>query len=201
MHLETKTIAALDETPDHGLTVIDAVETYLVSDGDGFLRVVSNALVGNSLEAPVFRVEDRVELQSSVPCLAAVAGHARVEVNGVKCSAWRALPVPAGGRVKVVAHGGAAYLAFSGLSGRLGRVRPGERFHVKQADGFGAELAARCVPLSLLNEYFNGGAQDALLEKVLRHLKLACEMAKRGAKLVKVRIGGKIYEVWVEEVG
>ena len=200
MRLQTKTIASLDETSVHGLTVIDAAGTRLASDGDVFSRAISNALVGNSLETPVFRVGVYVELWSSVQCLAAVAGHAKVEVNGVKCGTWRALPIPAGGEVRVLADEGEAYLAFSGLSGQLGPVEPGERFYVKPVEDFGADLSARYVPPTLLNEYFNGGARDVLLEKILRHLRLACEMAKRGAKLVRVKVGGKIFDVWVEEV-
>jgi len=201
MHLQTKTVSALDETSIRGLTVIDAAETCLASDGDRFLGAVSNALVGNSIETPVFRVEAYVELQSFVQCLAAVAGRAKVEINGVECGAWRALPVPAGGEVRVLARDEAVYLAFSGLSGRMGLVRPGERFYVNPVDDFGVELAARYVPPSLLNEYFSGGAQDALLERILRHIRLACEMARRGAKLVRVKVGGKVFDVWVEEVG
>ncbi len=203
MYTETKVISTLDETAAHNLIVLEASGVYLVGEGgraDTFLKAVANALVSNGIDNPVFEIEGSVELRVSVPCLAAVAGHADVEVNGRRCSAWRALPVPAGGRVRVSVKKGVACLAFSGLRGRLGHVEPGARFALKPVEGCDGDLAARYVPLSLVHSYFNDGAREDILAKTLRHIRLACEMARRGAKLVKVKVRGKIFDLWVEEV-
>lgn len=200
---ETRIISTLDETAAYGLAVIDASGAYLVKEGgraDTFLKAVANALVSNSVDNPVFEVAAFMEVQVSVPCLAAVTGHAEVEVNGKRCGTWRALPVPAGGKVRVSANGGLACLAFTGLYGRLGHVKANERFAVKPVNGFDADLAARYVPLSLVRSYYSNGAREDVLTKTLRHIALACEMARRGAKLVKVKVRGKIFDLWVEEV-
>lgn len=203
MSLQTKIIPAFDEETVHGLTIVNASGVRLVGDrelADGFLKAVSNALVGNSLASPVFEIEGFIEAELAVPCLAAVAGQAKIEVNGRVYDAWRALPVPAGGSVRVTTENKVAYLAFSGLSGHPGSVKPGARFPVRPISELGADLAALRVPPSLVRKYYSGEPREKLLERILRHLRLACEMARRGAKLVRVRVGESVYDVWVEEI-
>ncbi|OYT25750.1 MAG: hypothetical protein B6U95_08620, partial [Thermofilum sp. ex4484_82] len=59
------------------------------------------------------------------------------------------------------------------------------------------ELPARRVPDTLKRK--TGELKEEIC-KAARSIKAALEAYRRGAKLVKVKVNGQVYEAWVEEV-
>jgi len=188
---------------------------YLKQASDPFASAVSNVLVGNEEYAPVFEVYGYAEFAVKKLSLVAVAGRGSVEVressSRVKMSLWRAFPLPPGS--VLVVRGNPLYVAFKGLKTRWSgkrRVRPGNGFEVSSVSSNGdlEDLPARYLPLSFLLEAAksgvgrNSGAGELLkiIERIKKHVKLACDAVRRGAKLVRVRVDGKSVDVWVEEV-
>ncbi len=190
------------EAPAH-VEVLDAHSSEIVDAAEGWERLlwaVSNVLAGNPITNPAVRVGGRIEVRASVPTLAAVAGDCDVYVGGVRARPWRAVPLPPGSTVRVEARGGSAYLALRGLRARALSVGRGLRLLVSAVTGF-EDVVARYVPESLLRAFeSNGTTVDELIHRVARHVHLACEMVRSGAKLIKVRVGNAVYEMWVKEV-
>jgi len=201
----TEALGALGEPAADRATVevVDACGVQIVQQAEGWERffcAVSNALVGNPLGNPVLRVEDRLGARARGPTLAAVVGAAEVYVGGRKLEPWRALPLHPSCEIKVVADGGPAYVSFSGLTAHAARVEAGIELLVRRIEEV-EDVLARFVPRSLLQACLSGGEScERAIERVLRHLRYACAMAREGAKLVKVRVGELVYELWVKEV-
>lgn len=190
-----------------GVIVVSARAARLVTAAeaaDDFSYVLSNALVGNPPNNAALEVRGKLVIESRIPTLMAVTGSARVLIGGSEYKPWRALPLPPRKRARVEALGGVAYVSLSGLRASAAEIVSGARLGVQELNGSFNDLAARYVPLSMLNEYrrsrSDGDARRGLLTKVLRHLRLASEMARRGAKLIKVRLGEEVYDVWIEEL-
>ncbi|MCS7105355.1 MAG: hypothetical protein NZ954_07305 [Thermofilaceae archaeon] len=206
MSLETKVLSTINEEFDRGLTVISSSNTWLIKRKrktvDYFYSCVSNVLVGNPLLSPVFKVKGSLGVVIHVPSLVAVVGDAEVRVNERSCGTWRAIPVRAGWHVHVTARNGSAYMAVYGLEGRPSRVVNGALFSMKPLYNIDADISARYVPPSLVAECATSkdNVGTHLLSRILQHIKLACEMARSGARLVRVKVGGLVYDVWVKEV-
>lgn len=204
---ESKVLPSLVESNRVALEILEGNSIRLVTisaAAEPFLCAVSNALVGNSLSNEVIEVEGELAFRCSAPVLAAVAGQSStIQIGERFYKPWRALPIPPNKAVKVTTQGGLAYVALKGLK-TLDMA--GENSVIATAYEFThtPDLQARYIPEKFLREYFeslgNTNVLEGLLTKVLRHLKLACEMASKGAKLVKVRIGTDFYEVWVNEI-
>ncbi|MEM1508787.1 MAG: hypothetical protein QW291_06130 [Thermofilaceae archaeon] len=203
---ESKALPSLVESRRVTLEILDGNGIRLVTTSvatEPFLCAVSNALVGNSLSNEVIEVEGELVFRCGAPVLAAVAGQSTVQIGERFYKPWRALPIPPNKVVKVVTQGGLVYVALKGLkmldtTGKNNAIATACEFtHTP-------DLQARYIPEKFLHEYLksldNTTMLEGLLTKVLRHLKLACEMASKGAKLVKVRIGTNFYEVWVNEI-
>jgi len=204
--------------------VITQGEVYIVEGAglnhlglarDPFAFAAANVLVDNSEHAPAFEVHGLAEFKAEAPLIAAVAGVGSAElVNGdsrVRVGLWRAFPVPAGFVLRV--KGSPLYVAFRGMQGvGLGkrRVAKGLVFKARKVNGNGEvkDIKARYIPVSILREAralrakLDGRIEDLalLLEKIKRHVRLACEAARRGARLVRVRVNSRLIDVWVEEV-
>lgn len=196
---------SLHELQDvHGIEVVDAYAAQIVHKAQGWqklLLAVSNALVGNPLLNPAIKVDGYIEVKAKVRTLVAVAGYAEVTIDGRKLSAWRALPLQSGSKVRVEAIGEPVFVAFSGLQAHQSNVLVGLGFQVSSMTDFDGSLFARYVPQSLLQTYLRGEEEiEELIQRVVRHIRYACEMAKCGAKLVKVKVGDKVYEMWVKEL-
>lgn len=206
MSLETKILSTINEEFDKGLAVISSSNTWLINckrgTADHFYGCVSNVLVGNPLTSPVFKVRGFIEVVVHAPTLVAVVGNAEVRVNERSFGTWRAIPVHTGWHVYVTARNGSAYMAVYGLEGRPSRVVNGALFSMKPLYDIDIDISARYVPPSLVAEYVTGKDDDGtyLLSRILQHIKLACEMARSGARLVRVKVGGLVYDVWVKEV-
>ena len=187
-----------------GIEVVDVYAAQIVHEAHGwqkFLLAVSNALVGNSLLNPAIRVDGFIEVKTGVRTLAAVAGSAKVILNGRLMSAWRALPLQPGSRIRVEAKDEPAFLAFSGLQAGQSNVHAGSGFRVSSAADFDGSIFARYVPQSLIQACLRGEEKlEDSIQRVVRHIRYACEMAKCGARLVKVKVGDRVYEMWVKEL-
>ncbi|RLF06036.1 MAG: hypothetical protein DRK00_02745 [Thermoprotei archaeon] len=207
MPREPITISTIVEGRAMSVVVVSAQDARLVTASDAtddFSYTLSNALVGNPLDNAALEVRGEVELESRIPTLMAVTGSAKVLIGGSEYESWRALPLPPRRRARVKALEGVAYVALSGLKAAAAAVGAGAWLGVQELNGRFEDLAARYVPSSMLREYLrargDGEACRWLLDKILRHLRLASEMARRGAKLIKVRVGEEVYDVWVEEL-
>jgi len=203
---EPITISTIVEGRAMSVVVVSAQDTRLVTASDaadGFSYTLSNALVGNPLDNAALEVRGELELESRIPTLMAVTGNARVFIGGSEYRSWRALPLPPRKRARVEALRGVAYVALSGLKAAAA-VGAGACLGVQELNGRFDDLAARYVPYSMLSEYLraksDGEACKRLLDRILRHLRLASEMARRGAKLIRVKVGEEVYDVWVEEL-
>ncbi len=177
---------------------------------DPFAYAAANVLLDNSEHAPVFEVFGTAEFEVAADSIAAASGKGSVELfsngTGMRVRLWRAFPVPAGYTVRV--KGSPVYVAFKGLRG-MGpgkrKVRAYAELEAERLNGKGdlKDLKARYVPSSFIHEArLRKGLSEllTLLEKMKRHIRLACEAARRGAKLVRVRVNGRLVDVWVEEV-
>lgn len=189
---------------EQSLEVIDAFNAQIVQQAEGrekFLLAASNALVENPLFHPAIRVEGRLEVRARTPTLAAVVGNALVHIGGRSCKPWRALPLHAGCRLDVEAVEGPVYVAFSGLRALASQLKAGLKLVVKQVSEIDCVVLARFLPQTLVRDcLYNGDSCENAIQRVLRHLRYACEMAKSGAKLVRVKIGDTVYEMWIKEV-
>ena len=194
-----------------GIQVLSVRDARLVSTSgvdevkDPLAYALSNALVDNPIDGAALELDGYLEVRTGSPTLMAVTGDARVEVEGKALPTWRAIPLPARSRVRVEAIGSVAYVSFKGLRADCSELKAGTVLRTHELDGRCDDLIARYVPSSLISEYLrvrtNGGSWSELLTRVLRHLELASEMARRGAKLIRVKIGKEVYDVWVEELG
>lgn len=204
MQPEAKILETVAEADEHGLEVLDAHEVQVVQNAEGrerFHWAVSNALIGNSLYNPALKVGGWLEVKVESPVLTAVTGNANVNVSGRSFKPWRALPLYAGCRMRVEAGEEPVYVAFSGLKAHVAQVRVGLRLIVGRVSEVDWDVLARYVPRSLLQACLNGSeACESAIQRVLQHLKYACEMAKNGARLVRVRVGDVVYEMWVKEL-
>jgi len=165
--------------------------------------MVSNLLVGNPMEHPVLEVRGAVAFKPLKRVLMAVTGEASIKINGSAFQAWRALPVPEGAEAVVRALSPPAYVAFKGLEAPPDGVKPGTLVKASELDGVESDLMARRVPATLLRECMASATQSSwrsIVEKIARHIELACEMARTGAKLIKVKIGHDVYELWIKEL-
>lgn len=203
---ESKALPSSVEYRRATVEVLESIGIRVVTTGaaaEPFLCAISNALVGNSLNSEAIEVEGELTFRCDAPVLAAVAGRSTVQIGERAYKPWRALPIPPNKTVKVAAQSGLAYVALKGFK-KLNTTRENGVIATAYEFTNNPDLQARYIPEKFLREYFmslgNTTALEGLLTKVLRHLKLACEMASRGAKLVKVRIGTDLYEVWVNEI-
>ena len=168
-----------------------------------FPYFISNALVGNSLGSRAIEVREYLELENGSEAigLGAVTGEAEVRINDREGRPWSAFPLPPGAKLRVVATGGPAYVAFYGLQAPTSTLSKGTTLTMREPERFN-DLHARYVPENLLKEYAKrNDVNGRFLYKVIRHLELACEMARRGAKLLRVKMGSHVYDVWIEELG
>ncbi|MEM0460008.1 MAG: hypothetical protein QXZ31_09100 [Thermofilaceae archaeon] len=195
---------AVERLEDQGLEVLNAFDARIVQEAEGmekFLWAASNALVDNPIFHPAIRVEGRLEVRARTPTLAAVTGNAVIRAGGRVCKPWRALPLYAGCSMVVEAVEAPVYVSFSGLRALASQLKAGLRLVVKRVSEIDGDIIARFIPQSLVQACLNNGEPcDKAVQRVLRHLRYACEMARSGARLVRVKIGNTVYEMWVKEV-
>jgi len=166
-----------------------------------YLHAAANLLCLNSLMAPAIELrEGALTVEAESRFIAAVAGEARVTVDGQRASPWSALWVS---RSLEVSAERRAYVAIKGLTssarGRL--LLPPElrlELNASEADGVHPRvLAALKVPPSLRVD--NGDWLEAA-SKLRRYFDLLVDIVQRGAELVRVNLGGVEYEAWVLEL-
>jgi len=212
------------------LEVLSSNKTYIIqakdlkSDGyitDLFSYGISNLLVGNDYLAPAIEVLESIELFFKDGALIALAGKGLAKLGDKELPFWRAIPVPPGSKVKIKSLLKPVYVGIMGLSypfkGKYS-LSKGARLRFEILNGWAniKDIIARRVPSSIVQTYEKimdriSNSERSLqvklqiqlqfLEKVSRHLQLVHEAVQRGAKLIRVRISGKEYEVWVEELG
>ena len=147
------------------------------------------------------KVMNRIALTPDKDALIAVTGWGEAVVRGqgrtLRFDPWRAIVVPANTVLEVRAKG-EAYVAVKGLVPNGGMLGGGVRLICEPIRRMPEDLHARYVPPTLLDRLSreDGGA----LKLVWRHLELVKEAVRRGAKLVKVKVNGRQYDVWVEEL-
>ena len=211
------------------LEVLSSEKTYIVRAMDfkreGYIRDlfsygISNILVGNDRLAPAIEVLESLELFFKDGALIALAGKGLAKMGDKDIPFWRAIPVPPGTKIKIKSLIKPVYVGIMGLSypfkGRYSLSRGAKlRFEILNGWANVKDIIARRVPVSIIEAYekisekiinsersvqFHMQLQLQFLEKVVRHIQLVREAVQRGAKLIKVKISGKEYEVWVEEV-
>ncbi len=122
---------------------------------DFYSYALSNIVLGNNISSPAIELlHGKLVIESNVDTVAAVIGNAKVIVNGVEVSSWRAFPLPKGSKLIVEALTPPIYLSFM-QSGALVEgaslpytLKSGEKFHSDEVSLKDVidELPARYVP-------------------------------------------------------
>ncbi len=211
------------------LEVLSSNKTYIVHARDfkneGYIKDlfsygISNLLVGNDRLAPAIEVLESIELFFRDGALIALAGKGFAKIGDKEVPFWRAIPVPPGTKIKIKSLIKPVYIGIMGLSypfkGRYS-LSNGAKLRFRILNGWAnvKDIIARRVPVSIVQTYekisdklvnsertiqLSMQIQLQFLEKVAKHLQLVREAVQRGARLIKVKISGKEYEVWVEEI-
>ena len=193
------------------IKIIDTSNARVVrpnSASDPYLHAAANLLVGNSeWERAIEVSRGRLEMEFGRESAIALVGDCEARLNGVELPLWRAVPVPAGSRLEVQSSS-TAYLAVAGgleIPLALELLRPGLVLG-SQPDGslprVLEELPARYVPENLKAKLLSRSAiyDGDLIGELAECLKAAVEAYRRGAKLIRVRVGNTIFDAWVEEL-
>ncbi|ABL77567.1 hypothetical protein [Thermofilum pendens] len=185
------------------IVIRSANRTFLspspLSSIDKYLHAAANIISFNPLIAPAFEVRGgALELQLHERVTYAVTGDATVLADGEQAETWRAGVAQRSLEVKAT---GTAYVSIKGLqvsSVEPAQVRPGLSLAAVNPDSVPPKvLQAVKIPAGL--KY----PQNDWLESVSRlqrHVALVADAVQRGAELVKVKVGGSEYEVWVLEL-
>ncbi len=211
---------------EHMVEALVAKSCYIVRAGDSdglsyvadpFAYSASNLLVGNAPFSASIEIRGEARLRFSEEALISLTGSCEAVLCGVKAPQWVAIPVAEDVELEIRANGNVAYVGITGLDASFVGSRPlreGVRLALRRCyeELSRRRLNALRVPSGILREYqehlssFKQGTaalkQSALnlIAKLERHLRLACEAAERGAKLIRVSVGGRTYELWVEEI-
>lgn len=178
------------------------------SASDPHLHAVANLLVGNSeWERAIEVSRGSLEVEFGRELAIALVGKCEAKLDGIPLPLWRAVPVPAGSRLKIRANS-IAYLAIAGgleAPLALDSLRPGLELG-SQLNGslsrIMEELPARYVPESIVTKLISrpGEYDGDLVGELAKCLRAAIEAYRRGARLVRVRVGGLTFDAWVEEL-
>ncbi|QOJ78453.1 hypothetical protein IG193_06770 [Infirmifilum lucidum] len=166
---------------------------------DKFAHAVSNVLSLNSLTSPAFELRGgELELALREKALLAVTGDVEIVADGRKVEPWAAFNASESVKVKANAT---AYVSVRGLKATTKRRLPlksGITFSFDGLDGLNERsLRALRVPHTL--RVVNGDWLESVA-RVQRHIGMVLEAIKKGAEQVKVRVGGREFEVWVLEL-
>ncbi len=187
------------------LRIINAYNAFITpspaKSWDKYAHAAANVLVGNNPHSPAIEVfNGYLELLSDKPTLVAITGNASASIGNNQVEIWRSIPLPPGHVLRVEGY---AYVVVRGfevnVDGVKVAVKKGNTINCFSLNGDfkHKEIMALKVPPTLR---FVDGNWKEMLEKLARHIHLAREAALRGASLVKVRVGAKEYEMWVEEI-
>lgn len=164
-----------------------------------FAHAAANILALNPPTRPAFELRRGVlELEVDTKTIVALTGAADASVDGKKAESWAAHIAEKTIRVKTDS---VAYVSLRGLN--VPAIRPlplrgGEVFQAEQANGVGTlDLRALRVPATL--RAANGDWLESIA-RVQRHVSMVLEAVKKGAKLVKIHVGGGEFEAWVLEL-
>ncbi|HDI31528.1 MAG TPA: hypothetical protein ENF80_01800 [Thermofilum sp.] len=195
------------------LEVISANEAYILSNNTSPLSKICNLLVENDFLNPVILVKKYLKIRSKGKLLVSISGEGKVVLNEKEVPLWRALVLPPSYTLTLYPTK-ELYLGIKGLSCStqdkfLYRLRNGEVLSCTELNGNISleKVVISKVPESLLREYLtlNGEKEREdkgrkIVEKIIRHVKLAKEAIVRGAKLVRVKVNGVTYEALIEEI-
>jgi len=195
------------------LEVISANEAYILSNNTSPLSKICNLLVENDFLNPVILVKKYLKIRSKGKLLVSISGEGKVILNEKEVPLWRALVLPPSYTLTLYPTK-ELYLGIKGLSCStqdkfLYRLRNGEVLSCTELNGNISleKVVISKVPESLLREYLtlNGEKEREdkgrkIVEKIIRHVKLAKEAIVRGAKLVRVKVNGVTYEALIEEI-
>ncbi|GEM_PF-5989246 len=195
------------------LEVISANEAYILSNNTSPLSKICNLLVENDFLNPVILVKKYLKIRSKGKLLVSISGEGKVILNEKEVPLWRALVLPPSYTLTLYPTK-ELYLGIKGLSYStqdkfLYRLRNGEVLSCTELNGNISleKVVISKVPESLLREYLtlNGEKEREdkgrkIVEKIIRHVKLAKEAIVRGAKLVRVKVNGVTYEALIEEI-
>ncbi|RLE65585.1 MAG: hypothetical protein DRJ38_03465 [Thermoprotei archaeon] len=170
---------------------------------DPYLHSLANLLVDNKESAGTIEITSgRVKLLFHDDAVIAVTGDCEVKIGNTEASPWQALPVAKGSCVEVSSNS-IAYIAVVGgfetpyLVLSLAKNRVLGFFSNGRLSQLIDELPARRIPQTFRRK--SGEFKDGIY-RAARSLKAALEAYKRGAKLVRVKVNGRVYEAWVEEI-
>ena len=166
-----------------------------------YMHAAANIISANNPFSPAIELrEGRIVLEAVAKVLFAVTGNAHVEINGKKAEPWRSYTLTPGSRVTVE---GNSYISLHGLqaygvSTKL-PLSPGFTLSCTTVNGeFTAKkLLAFKVPVTMR---LDTGNWREMIRRLQRHVALAREAVEKGAELVRVRVGGREFELWVQEL-
>ncbi len=166
---------------------------------DKFAHAVSNVLSLNSLTSPAFELRGgELEISLGEKALLAVTGDAEVIADGRRVEPWTAFNASENVKIRTNA---VAYVSVRGLKATTKRKLPlksGVSFSFNGLNGIDdRDLRALRVPPTL--RAVNGDWLESVA-RVQRHIGMVLEAIKKGAEQVKVRVGGREFEVWVLEL-
>lgn len=198
------------------LEVISADEAYVLNSSTNTpsLIRICNLLVENDFINPVILVKRFLKIKSKGKLLVSISGNGKVLLNNKDAPLWRALILPPSYTLTLLPEK-ELYLGIKGLScpahnEPIHKLKEGDILPCAELNGNVSleKVVISKVPESLLREYLtlNGNKVEDkniernIVEKIVRHVKLAKEAIMRGAKLVKVKVNGVIYEAVIEEI-
>ncbi len=166
-----------------------------------YMHAAANIISANNPFSPAIELRDgEIVLEAVSKVLFAVTGNAEVEINGRKAEPWRSYTLAPGSRVLVR---GNSYVTLHGLQARGVASKlplsPGLTLACSTVNGeFTAKkLLAFKVPVTMR---FDAGDWREMIRRLQRHVALAREAVEKGAELVRVRVGGREFELWVQEL-
>jgi len=170
---------------------------------DPYLHSLANLLVDNDESAGTIELlSGKIKLLFHDDAIIAVTGDCKVKIDDAEVPAWRAIPISKGSCIEVTSNS-IAYIAVVGgfetpyIVISLVKNKVLGFFSNGKLPKLLEELPARRVPDTLKRK--TGELKEEIC-KAARSIKAALEAYRRGAKLVKVKVNGQVYEAWVEEV-
>lgn len=166
-----------------------------------YMHAAATIISANNPFSPAIElVNGHIAFEAVTKAFFAVTGDARVEINGRKAEPWRSYTLLPGTRVVV---DGNSYVSFHGLKaeGVSGKVPLAPGFILSCATVNGEFTAKRLLAFKVpVTMRIPRGDWLDMIRRLQRHVALAREAVERGAELVKVRVGSREFEIWVQEL-
>ncbi len=166
-----------------------------------YMHAAANIIAANNPLSPAIEsIKGILVFEAASKVLFSITGDAALTINGKEAEPWRSYTLMPGSRVEAK---GSFYASFHGLNVETGGSRvplsPGMILNCNTVNGdFGAKkLLALKVPVTMR---FEAPDWRDMVRRLQKHVALAREAVEKGAELVRVRVGGREFELWVQEL-